>query len=288
MFLSIALVVRGEPLDYGEASEDSIEQVASIHKSENYVAESPELHDPQFSKEVNDIMGINQDSTDMLKSAVKSTFGDQDPVEAMKKLNPTVPKRIEDPLLAEALLGRFDGATAGVVQKQAEVVANEVHTESSLGEDSVGKPDLNDFQKKVANDAPLDDNGMPLVPLAPHGTFTTKSAFRKHADGEPVSGTTTKAALTLEELRKAGAKLEKPSPTKEKSVAGEVDLTPRGFTLDMNKNEISVSTSFMQPDELQIWCLAVFFGVLIPMTLVALCSKRSPRPTQTFDYGPFV
>jgi len=265
MFLSIGLVVRGEPLDYGEASEDSIEQVLSIHNSENYVAQSPELHDPQFSKAINNIMGTNQDPTDMLKNAVKSTFGDQDPVEAMQKLNPTVPKRIEDPLLAEALLGRLDK-----VQTEAEELRRERWmTKSGVGENADGRQS----RERLPNES--------------RGTFTTKSAFRKHADGEPVSGTTTKAALTLEELKKAGAKLEKFSPTKESSVAGEVDLTPRGFTLDMNK-EVSVPAPFMQPDELQIWCVSVFFGVLIPMSLVALCSKRSPSPTQTFDNGPFV
>merc|ERR1740129_288323 len=65
-------------------------------------------------------MGTNQESSDMLKDAVKETFGNKDPVEAMKEINPKVPQHIEDPALAEALLGH---------------TGQKMHSEQSIGDD---------------------------------------------------------------------------------------------------------------------------------------------------------
>jgi len=257
------VVLQAEPLDY-----DSAESFP-----ESYVAQSPELHDPKFSSAVNQIMGTNQESSDMLKDAVKETFGNKDPVEAMKEINPKVPQHIEDPVLAEALLGHND---------------QKIHNEQSISEDD----DDTDFFSQSQDESLLADvseqkedtknsesamnaDGMPLIPAASAGTSTTKSAFREHGKNEAATaGTTTKAALTLDELKKAGAKIEKGSPSTEKTV-GE-DMTPRGFILS-EEVTVSQSATLAQTYELQVWGLAVFFGVLIPMTLIALCSKKEHR-----------
>lgn len=256
------VVLQAEPLDY-----DSAESL-----QESYVAQSPELHDPKFSSVVNDIMGTNQESSDMLKDAVKETFGDKDPVEAMKEINPKVPQHIEDPALAEALLGHF---------------GQDMHSQQSIGDDD---DDDTDFFSQSSDESLLADvserkeeskksesalnaDGLPLIPAASAGTSTTKSAFREHGKDEAATaGTTTKAALTLAELKKAGAKIEEGSPSNEKTV-GE-DMTPRGFILSDEASVSSHSASLTQSSELQVWGLAVFFGVLIPMTLIALCSRK--------------
>merc|ERR1719373_518360 len=218
-------------------------------------------------------MGTNQESSDMLKDAVKETFGNKDPVEAMKEINPKVPQHIEDPALAEALLGH---------------TGQEMHSEQSIGDDdddtdffsqSSDESLLADVSKRKEeskkSESALNADGLPLIPAAPAGTSTTKSAFREHGKDEAATaGTTTKAALTLAELKKAGAKIEKGSPSSEKTV-GE-DMTPRGFILS-EEVTVSQSATLAQTYELQVWGLAVFFGVLIPMTLIALCSKKEHR-----------
>merc|ERR1719285_794071 len=124
-------------------------------------------------------MGTNQESSDMLKDAVKETFGDKDPVEAMKEINPKVPQHIEDPALAEALLGH---------------TGQEMHSEQSIGDDD----DDTDFFSQSSDESLLADvserkeaskksesalnaDGLPLIPAAASaGTSTTKSAFREH------------------------------------------------------------------------------------------------------------
>jgi len=240
-FILFGVVLRGEPLDYQESSEDS--EPGSSAFGEQYVAQSPELHDPKFTKKVSQIMGSNEGANDMLANAVKETFGKDNPIEAMKKIHTKVPDHIEDPKLAEALLGHN--------------TKKEVHFESSVA----------------------DSDELLSAP-----TSTTKSAFGNGKDGpKSAGGTTTKAALTMEEIKKAGGKVEG-----EQSVAGQdqKDMTPHGFTLDMN--EVSVSSTLANLNELQIWGLAVFFGVLIPMILISVFVSpklNSSEPALPFKYA---